>query len=66
MNEIEGYDCAMLHEWREKIGSVDWEPVWRYIKENVDASVPEVNWIQPGVSLPPPHPLPHRLNTITR
>ena len=50
MHQIDGFD-AISRGWKEKIGRVDWDSVWKYVKDNVDASVPEVDWITPGVHI---------------
>jgi len=36
------------HRWPLKIPAVEWPSVWAYVKEHVDQSVPEVDWIKPG------------------
>jgi len=40
--EVEGYD-GVVTEWRDRMGTVDWESTWKFVREDVDASVPEWN-----------------------
>jgi len=47
MNEIEGYS-DILKDWRDKMGQIDWDATWKFVKDNVDATVGEVDWVLPG------------------
>jgi hypothetical protein len=37
------------NKWSPAIPEVNWDSVWSYVREHVDDSVPELDWLKPGV-----------------
>lgn len=37
------------NKWTPDIPEIDWDSTWDYVRQNVDQSVPELEWIKPGV-----------------
>lgn len=36
------------NKWSPAIPEVNWDSVWSYVREHVDDSVPELDWLKPG------------------